>query len=109
MTSSLEFPTPQNFPDREVLYSDGEIAVSIGTYKGADHKSIGVRWTEAESPIGFPIAHGYGMWLMLPDKLALYILDGIFKDIEEEKKSVLDMDKFTKALIYIRERNRCRG
>ena len=43
---------------------------------------------------------------MLPEKLALYILEGIFKNIEEEKKSVPNMDKLTEALIYIRGQNR---
>jgi hypothetical protein len=46
------------------------------------------------------------MWLVLPEKLALYILEGIFKNIEEEKKSVPNMDKLTEALIYIRGQNR---
>ena len=101
----MKFPTPKNFPyDR--LYSDGDIAIVFGTYKGAPHKSLGVRWVEAESDLGYPNSRGYGMWLILPDLLALYILEGIFKNIEGEKKSVENMDRLTEALIYIRERVR---
>jgi hypothetical protein len=104
--ATLPFPTPGNFPDRKVIYFNGEIAISIGTYKNDDHKSIGVRWTESESPIGYPSTRGHGMWLVLPDKLALYILDGIHDDIDKERKFIRSMDRFTDALIYIRNLNR---
>jgi len=106
MINTPMFPRPKNFPYDEVLYADDNFAVVLGTYKNADHKSLGVRWTEAESELGYPNTRGQGMWLVIPDKLALYILEGIFKNIEEEKKSVPNMDKLTEALIYIRGRNR---
>lgn len=99
----LKFPTPKNFP-YERLYSDGDIAAVFGTYKGAPHKSLGVRWMESESDLGYPNSRGHGMWLILPDTLALYILEGIFRNIDEEKKFVGNMDKLTEALIYIRKR-----
>ena len=100
------YPRPNNFPYDEVLYSDDVFAVMLGTYKNADHQSLGVRWTDAESNLGYPNSRGYGMWLVFPDKLALHLLEGIFKNIEREKKSVPSMDKLTDALIYFRERNR---
>jgi hypothetical protein len=106
MKTTPMFPRPKNFPYDDVLYSDDDFAVVLGTYKNANHKSLGVRWTEAESELGYPNTRGQGMWLVLPEKLALYILEGIFKNIEEEKKSVPNMDKLTEALIYIRGQNR---
>ena len=106
MNSTTKFPRPNNFPYDEVLYSAEDFAVMLGTYKNAPHQSLGVRWTDAESELGYPNTRGQGMWLVMPDKLALYILEGIFKNIEQEKKSVPNMDKLTEALIYIRKRNR---
>ena len=93
--NTIQFPRPRNFPYDDVLYADDGFAVVLGTYKNANHKSLGVRWTEAESELGYLSARGQGMWLVLPHKLALYMLEGLFK--------------LTEALIYIRGQNRLVG
>jgi len=97
---SISFPTPKNFPYNTVFYFDDEIALMMGNYKENEKKSLGMRWIEAESPLGYPNAFGRGMWMVVSDNLALYILEGINKNLNSEKDSIKDMDEFEKALDY---------
>lgn len=102
-----EFPRPRNYPYKEVFYSDGSIAMMYGNYKGDDTKTVGLRWTQAESALGYPNVHGRGMWMVLPDKLALYILKGISADVrtdEDQRKLILSPAEFDVALQEVRER-----
>lgn len=79
---SLEFPTPKNFDYTEVFYFDDCFALIWGQYKNANHQSLGMRWVEAESPLGlgYPNIFGHGMWMVVPDDLAFFILNGISQE-----------------------------
>jgi len=55
-----------------------------------------------ESDLGFPSTFGNAMWMVVPDKLAQYILEGIFKDLEKQRKFVTDFQEFMDALDFIR-------
>ena len=41
-----------------------------------------------ESDLGFPSTFGNAMWMVVPDKLAQYILERIFKDLEKQTFSL---------------------
>ena len=96
------FPTPVNFPYKAVFYFDGEIALMKGRYKDASQDSIGMRWMVGESELGYPSVFGNSVWMVIPDKLALYILEGIFKDIEQQRKHVTDFQEFMDALDFVK-------
>jgi len=98
----VTFPRPNNFPYKEVFYFDGEIALIKGRYKDFEHDSIGMRWMVGESEMGYPITYGNPMWMVVPDKLAQYILEGIFRDIEKQRCFILDFQEFMDALEFIR-------
>lgn len=68
---------PHNFKYDEVFYFDEEAAIMIGKYKGSQEWSVGMRWMEAEGDMGYPVSHGNPMWMVVPDRLALYMLEGI--------------------------------
>jgi hypothetical protein len=97
-----DFPRPANFPYTDVFYFDGSVAMMLGTYKDSAEKSVGLRWMVAESDIGYPSTRGNPMWMVAPDKLSLYMLEGIFKNIEQEYPSIRNLNEFMEALHYIR-------
>jgi hypothetical protein len=99
-----EFPRPKNYPYKEVFYFDGEVALIKGKYKGSEHDSIGMRWMIGESPQGYPITYGNPMWMVVPDNLAAFILEGVFSDLEKLRKNILDFQEFMDALELIRTR-----
>jgi hypothetical protein len=103
-SKNMTFPRPNNFPYKEVFYSDGEIALIKGRYKDSDHDSIGMRWMVGESELGYPSTFGNPMWMVVPDKLALYILEGVFRDLEKQRKFIIDFQEFMDALEFIRVR-----
>lgn len=97
-----EFPTPNNFPYTAVFYFDGEIDLMKGRYKDSDRDSIGMRWMVGESELGYPSVYGKAMWMVVPDKLAQYVLEGIFRDLEKQRSFILDFQEFMNALEFIR-------
>jgi hypothetical protein len=92
------FPRPNNFPYKNVFYSDGEIALIKGQYKDSDCESIGMRWMVGESELGYPSTFGNPMWMVVPDKLASYILEGIFRELEKQREFIIDFQEFMDAL-----------
>lgn len=100
----MAFPRPSNFPYKEVFYSDGEIALIKGRYKDSGHDSIGMRWMVGESDLGYPSTYGNPMWMGVPDKLAQYVLEGIFRDLEKQRAFIIDFQEFMDALEFIRTR-----
>ena len=72
-----------------------------GRYKDSD--SIGMRWMVGESDLGFPSTFGNPMWMVVPDKLAQYILEGIFRDLEKQRRFVIDFQEFMDAIEFVRE------
>ena len=101
-SNHMAFPRPANFPYKEVFYFDGEIALIKGRYKDSDRDSIGMRWMVGESDLGYPSTFGNAMWMVVPDKLAQYILEGIFRDLEKQRKFVSDFQEFMDSLDFIR-------
>ncbi|MCG8454130.1 MAG: hypothetical protein MI717_13220, partial [Spirochaetales bacterium] len=89
---------------KNVFYFDGEIALMKGKYKNADTKSIGMRWMVGESPMGYPITYGNPMWMVVPDNLAGFILEGIFSDLENLRTNIKDFQEFMDALEFVRDR-----
>jgi hypothetical protein len=101
----MNFPRPNNFPYKEVFYFDNEIALMKGRYKDADRDAIGMRWMVGESELGYPSTYGNPMWMVVPEKLALFILEGIFRDIENQRSFIVDFQEFMNALEFVRRAN----
>ena len=101
----MDFPRPNNFPYKNVFYFDGGIALMRGRYKDGEHDSIGMRWMEGESDLGYPSTRGNPMWMVVPDKLAQYILEGIFRDLEKQRRYVIEFQEFMDALEFVRARS----
>jgi len=99
-----EFPRPQNFPYKEVFYFDGSIALIKGRYKDSPNDSIGMRWMVGKSELGYPSTHGNAMWMVVPDQLAGFILEGVFNDLETLRKNIKDFQEFMDALEIVRNR-----
>lgn len=104
MSAIPEFPRPNNFPYNEVFYFDGSVAMMLGVYKESPEKSVGLRWMVAESNLGYPSTRGIPMWMVAPDKLALYMLEGILRNIEQEHSSILNLNEFMNALHNLRSK-----
>ena len=99
-----EFPRPKNYLYKEVFYFDGEIALIKGKYKDSEKYSIGMRWMVGESDLGYPSTFGNPMWMVVPTKLASFILEGIFNDLEALRKNILNFQEFMDALEIVRTR-----
>lgn len=92
-------PRPKNFPYETVFYDDGESSMIYGKYKDSSDGSLGLRWTTvAESELGYPNIFGRGMWMVVPLKLALYLMRGIKDNMEQEKPYIKDKTIFAQAL-----------
>lgn len=98
----MKFPRPSNFPYKEVFYYDGEIALIKGRYKDSECDALGMRWMVGESDLGYPSTFGNPMWMVVPEKMALYVMEGIFKDIEIQRKFIIDFQEFMDALEFVR-------
>jgi hypothetical protein len=102
----MNFPKPDNFQYKDVFYFDGEIAIMRGRYKGNGYDSIGMRWMIGESDLGYPSTYGHPMWMVVPDKLALYMLEGIFREMVSQRTFIINFQEFMDALLFIREREK---
>lgn len=96
------FPRPNNFPYKSVFYFDNEVALIFGKYKEQKQLSIGMRWMVGESDLGYPSIFGNQMWMVVPNSLAKYLMEGIFRDLENKRKHILDFQEFMDALEYIK-------
>lgn len=101
---TIEFPRPQNFPYIAVFYFDEKIALIKGKYKKSEDESIGMRWMVGESELGYPSTRGNAMWMVVPDHLAGFILEGIFNDLENLRENIKDFQEFMNALELVRNR-----
>lgn len=105
MSVTPVFPKPKNFPYSEVFYFDKEVALIKGKYNGSAVESIGMRWMVGESELGYPSTFGNAMWMVVPETLASFILEGIFSDIENLRGNILDFQEFMDALELTRATN----
>lgn len=90
---------PHNFKYEQVFYFDRESAIMIGKYKDSQDQSVGMRWMEAEGEMGYPVSHGNPMWMVVPDQLALYMLEGIEHG---DAAHIVDKPGFENALRYMK-------
>jgi len=93
-----KFPTPKNFPYDSVFYFDGRIAMMVGKYKEDQHLSLGLRWEVGESPLGYPNSFGNGMWMVIPEKLATSICQGILDNMATEEQYICSQSEFKLAI-----------
>ncbi len=95
---------PGKWERRKAFYFDENIALMMGYYDEAPEECIGMRWMEAEGPQGYPVTRGYPQWMVTPDKLALYMLEGIERDFDQDRARgyIRDEQEFRRALEYIR-------
>ncbi|PWQ95865.1 hypothetical protein [Leucothrix arctica] len=98
-----EFPRLNNYPYKEVFYFDGQIVLMKRVYKNQSHDSIGMRWMVGESKSGYPNIYGKFMWMVVLNKLASFILEGIFSDLEGLSSNIKDFQEFMSALNMTRE------
>jgi hypothetical protein len=105
MSVTPVFPEPKNFPYNAVFYFDKEIALIKGKYNGSAVESIGMRWMVGASELGYPSTFGNAMWMVVPETLASFILEGIFSDIENLRSNILDFQEFMDALELTRATN----
>lgn len=86
-----------------VIYFDGKISIIFGYYKNNPQKSLGMRWISNNDLLGYPSVHGVPAWMVLPDKLALMILEGLWAREEEGEKDNI-RDGFEEALAELQIR-----
>ena len=92
---------PRKWNRRKAFYFDGDIALMLGKYDGAEEECLGMRWMQAEGPQGYPVSRGYPQWLVTPDKLARYMLEGIQRNRAQEAENICDVVEFQRALTVI--------
>lgn len=95
---NTNFPRPKNFPYDEVFYYDHEIAIMCGHYKDQQTWSLGLRWEIAESDLGYPSIRGHKVWVVIPDIIAVYILEGLIRDYSNEDIETLNNELAKKYL-----------
>jgi hypothetical protein len=95
---------PDKWQRRKAFYFDGNIALMMGHYDGDAEECIGMRWMVAEGPQGYPVTRGYPQWMATPDRLALYMLEGIAGDRDQERARghIRDETEFDRALTLVR-------
>lgn len=91
-----------------LLYNSDDFLIASGK-DGADKnkkcRSIGVRWHRSRSegnkqnPLGFPNVRGFGCWFIIPNDLALCLLNHI-KDLNE----CVNKDETNKAIKELTEK-----
>lgn len=96
---------PTKWNRGEAFYFDGEIALMMGHYDGSSDECVGMRWMVAEGPLGYPVTRGYPQWMVTPDKLALYMLEGI-DEHENDSGTIRNPIEFRRVLDVLRERVR---
>lgn len=100
-----EFPRPKNFPYDEVFYFDHEIAIICGHYKGQKEWSLGLRWEVGESILGYPSVRGHRVWVVIPDILAIYILEGLLRDYSDDNGATFNIKLAIKYLDLLKDQN----
>lgn len=78
-----KYPRPNNFIYDNVFYDDDNVSLMCGIYKDAETYSLGMRWNVSESELGYPNIFGKSMWMVVPDKIAAYILNGILNNQDD--------------------------
>jgi hypothetical protein len=103
---SAESVRPEKFRNIKVLFDDGSYSVISGLYDGGKHTVLGERWNGERGGLGFPNVAGNPVWHVVPDFLAVAVLEALLDEIsakrtassERQLQSVLDEIKA--QLIY---------
>jgi hypothetical protein len=74
--------TPQKWTGKQVLFDDGVYSVISGFYEGGENRVLGERWNDGGNrAIGFPNVAGYPIWHVVPEFLAVPILNGLLVEV----------------------------
>lgn len=96
------YPRPKNFPYDHVFFDNGEVSLMCGEYKDSEKYSLGMRWNVAESELGYPNIFGKSMWMVVPDTIAILILNGLL-NMENEEAQFFDRDLALEKLNVLRD------
>jgi hypothetical protein len=72
---------PNKWQNPTVLFDNGWYSVISGIYDGGDHSVLGERWNGVEDRLGFPNVAGYPIWHVVPDFLAIHLLEGLLEEL----------------------------
>jgi hypothetical protein len=79
---SAEQVTPQKWSRKTVLFDNGVYSVISGFYEGGEGRVLGERWNDGGNrAIGFPNVAGYPIWHVLPEFLAIPVLNGLLLEV----------------------------
>ncbi len=91
---------PHKWTNLNVVYFDGFAALITGNYDGDPIPCVGMRWMRAEGPQGYPVTSGHPTWMVLPCKIAIYVIQGALDDTPPSgPDTVFDPEALQKALI----------
>ena len=95
---------PGKWQRNPAFYFDGNIALMMGHYDEDPEECIGMRWMAAEGPLGYPVTRGYPQWMVTPFRLALYMLEGIDRNRDQERANghLVNEPEFDRALGMLR-------
>ena len=83
-----KYPNPKNFPICKIIFDDDYTVIMYGMYKSKDEYSMGMRWSKSESILGYPNIFGKSMWMVIPEDIDRYIVEGLIRDYgDSENKS----------------------
>jgi hypothetical protein len=72
---------PNKFQNLKVLFDNEWYSVISGTYDGGDQSVLGERWNGGEGSLGFPNVAGNPVWHVVPEFLAIPILEGLLDEL----------------------------
>jgi len=76
---------PQKWQNSSVLFDNGWYSVISGIYDGGDHAVLGERWNGGGDELGFPNQSGYPTWHVVPDFLAIALLEGLLDELASHR------------------------
>jgi len=72
---------PHKWQNQTVLFDNGWYSVISGIYDGGNHSVLGERWNGGDDSLGFPNVSGYSIWHVVPDFLAIPVLEGLLDEL----------------------------
>lgn len=72
---------PNKWSSITVLFDDGTYSVIAGIYE-VERRHLGERWNGAEESPGFPNQAGHSIFHVVPDFLAVHVLNGVREELE---------------------------
>jgi hypothetical protein len=78
---SAEQVRPHKWEHLTVLFDDSSYSIVSGVYDGGDHFVLGERWNGDQHGLGFPNVSGYAIWHVVPEFLAIPILEALLNEL----------------------------